>query len=215
MEYQQLKQRHRAEREAWPTETSVRIHRALSWLQRSEQCQADPDGEFLFLWIAFNAAYAHDLGHQHPPEAKALRDYLFHLHRIDKQERLDAIVWQTFSGPIRVLLDNPYVFQPFWECQKQPDCHDGWRWSFEKAQLVSRRALARGDTVKILSLLFSRIYTLRNQLVHGGATWNSGLNRDSMRDCVALMRTLVPVMLSIMMDRPLDDWGRLHYPVVE
>lgn len=28
----------------------------------------------------------------------------------------------------------------------------------------------------ILSILFDRLYVLRNQLVHGGATWNSDVN---------------------------------------
>ena len=32
----------------------------LSWLHRAEQCE-DEDGRFIFLWIAFNAAYAQDL----------------------------------------------------------------------------------------------------------------------------------------------------------
>jgi hypothetical protein len=31
-------------------------------------------------------------------------------------------------------------------------------------------ALGRQDTVTVLSIVLSRIYVLRNQLVHGGAT---------------------------------------------
>lgn len=34
----------------------------------------------------------------------------------------------------------------------------------------------------ILSILFDRLYVLRNQLVHRGATWNSDVNRDQVRD---------------------------------
>ena len=37
----------------------------------------------------------------------------------------------------------------------------------------------------VLSIVLSRIYTLRNQLVHGGATWDSSVNREQLRDCVA------------------------------
>ena len=37
---------------------SLRLHRALSWLNRAEQLADDPDSQFIFLWIAFNAAYA-------------------------------------------------------------------------------------------------------------------------------------------------------------
>jgi hypothetical protein len=32
--------------------------------------------------------------------------------------------------------------------------------------------------VKILSMLFDRLYVLRDQMTHGGATWNSATNGD-------------------------------------
>ena len=43
MDYKQLKHRHRAERENYHTNLSLRVHRSLSWLQRAEQAE-DPDG---------------------------------------------------------------------------------------------------------------------------------------------------------------------------
>ena len=61
MSYQELKTRHRAERDAWHPNLSLRVHRALSWLNRAEQLADDPDGCFIFLWIAFNAAYATEI----------------------------------------------------------------------------------------------------------------------------------------------------------
>ena len=41
MDYAQLKQRHRAERGAWHPNLSLRVHRALSWLDLPERrvCQ--------------------------------------------------------------------------------------------------------------------------------------------------------------------------------
>ena len=56
MDYAQLKLRHRAERGAWHPNLSLRVHRALSWLDRAEQLgsQDDADGQFILLWIAFN-----------------------------------------------------------------------------------------------------------------------------------------------------------------
>ena len=63
MDYAQLKERHRAERDAWHPNLSLRVHRALSWLDRAEQLggQNDADGQFILLWIAFNAAYATEI----------------------------------------------------------------------------------------------------------------------------------------------------------
>ncbi len=212
--FQALKQRHREERQQWPQETSVRVHRALSWLQRAELCRESEDGEFIFLWIAFNAAYANDVDGERPSETQALRQFLYLLHHCDGDERLDHIVWEQFSGPIRVLLNNPYIFQPFWDCQKQGHGDDVWRQAFDKAQAAANRALGKGETVKVLSIVLDRIYTLRNQLVHGGASWNSQVNRAQLRDCSALMRNLVPAVIAVMMDAADQDWGRLHYPVV-
>ena len=34
-------------------EFSVRLHRGLSWLQRAELENNDPDASFIFLWISF------------------------------------------------------------------------------------------------------------------------------------------------------------------
>ena len=64
MDYQQLKHRHRAERENYHPNLSLRVHRSLSWLQRAEQAE-DLDGQFIFLWIAFNAAYATEIDDQY------------------------------------------------------------------------------------------------------------------------------------------------------
>lgn len=63
MQYQALKERHRLERDQQHPNLSLRIHRALSWLNRAEQAD-DADGRFIFLWIAFNAAYATDIDEQ-------------------------------------------------------------------------------------------------------------------------------------------------------
>jgi hypothetical protein len=62
--------------------------------------------------------------------------------------------------------------------------------------------------------LFDRLYVLRNQLVYGGAIWNSSVNRDQVRDGTKVLGWLLPVMVDIMMDNPDHDWGKPFYPVV-
>src|SRR5437868_1365931 len=39
-------------------------------------------------------------------------------------------------------------------------------------------------------------------LVHGGATWNSDVNRAQVRDGAALLGTLLPIFVDLMMDHP-------------
>jgi hypothetical protein len=54
----ELKTKQRAIREGFPQTMGLRVHRAISWIGRAEACGADDDAKFIFLWIAFNAAYA-------------------------------------------------------------------------------------------------------------------------------------------------------------
>ena len=38
----------------------LRVHRAISWIERAEQESDDADAALVFYWIAFNSAYAKD-----------------------------------------------------------------------------------------------------------------------------------------------------------
>ncbi|WP_290499053.1 HEPN domain-containing protein [Alcanivorax sp.] len=55
-----LKTRHRKERDSYPDNLSLGVHRALNWLNRAEQ-EDYLDSRFIFLRIAFNVAYATDI----------------------------------------------------------------------------------------------------------------------------------------------------------
>lgn len=141
-----LKQRHRATREGMPQALNLRIHRALSWLQRAAQCD-DPDACFIFLWIAFNAAYAQEIPqHLRLSEQDSFTAFLRKLHGLDSHQKLDDLVWNTFSGPIRVLLDNPYVFESFWSFQRGDI--DEVTWCGFQSYLVTRSSV-RGQEFKI------------------------------------------------------------------
>ena len=132
---------------------------------------------------------------------------------LDDAGRLESIVWEQFPGPIRVLLGNKYVFQPWWDhLNRLPDSAD-WKERFERANRAASHALADRDTGKVLGVVFVRLYTLRNQLIHGGATWNGSVNREQLRDARAIMSALVPFIIEIMMDSAGEHWGEPCYPV--
>jgi hypothetical protein len=197
------------------------MHRALSWMQRAEAAGGDDDMAFVCLWIAFNAAYAQDAagGMDNASERQTFRDFVGQVCRLDTDKALSALAWQVFPGPIRVLLDNRYVFQPFWDALNNPNS-DGsipqyWREAFDDARQRVQRALAQQDTDRVLYEVFVRLYTLRNQLMHGGATWNSSVNRAQLRDGRVLLARVLPVMLGVMMDHPARFEGRPFYPVVK
>lgn len=66
--------------------------------------------------------------------------------------------------------------------------------------------LGPGDK-DILEELFDRLYVLRNQLLHGGSTWQGSVNRSQVQDGAAIMAFLVPHFINLMLDNPTTDWG--------
>ena len=63
-------------------------------------------------------------------------------------------------------------------------------------------------------IILRRLYTLRNQLMHGGATWNGQVNRAQITDGVAILECLVPIVIDLMLDHPLKFLGAPSYPLI-
>lgn len=208
-----LKERHREIRDGQPEALRLRIHRALSWLTRSEHESNDLDTRLILQWIALNAAYAREFGREET-ERDRVRGFIEALVKLDEQKRLHQALFQQFSGPIRTLIDNKFTFEPFWTAMRTHDSSGRWEESFSNGKKAALAAVMQGDTTKVLGIVFDRLYVLRNQLVHGGATWNSQINRAQIADGTAILGTLVPLVLTIMMEHPKQNYGDVLYPVV-
>ena len=70
------------------------------------------------------------------------------------------------------------------------------------------------QTDVVLSVVLDRLYVLRNQIVHGGATWNSAANRQQVQDGGRILGTVLPIVLALMMDAATDDFGAVAYLVI-
>ena len=208
-----LKARLKESGEAFPETLRVRLHRAISWFARSQNESDDHDAQFVFLWIAFNAAYAREFG-QDEPERERLRQFFALLLSIDAEKRLHVLLHQHFTGPIRTMLDNKFVFEPFWRALREHDASNRWEEKFAGARKVALTALMSNDTATVLSVVFDRLYVLRNQLIHGGATWNSGVNRAQVKDGAYILAELVQVVIDLMLRQPEANFGEILYPVV-
>jgi len=215
MNYQTLKAKQRATRDPFPDALGLRVHRALSWLNKAEQCKDDKDAQFTFLWISFNAAYAQSLESSRFSELETLQLFLDKLCRLDKKEQLHHLLWNEFTSSIRLLIDNQYVFQPFWNYHNGKISNREWKDKFSAAKRKANKALANNDSTALLTVVLARLYTLRNQIIHGGATWNSSANREQLRDVVNFLSKLVPMLIEIMMEHPEALWGDAHYPVIK
>ncbi len=193
--------------------TRLRIHRAISWIARAQAEQNDHDARFVFLWIAFNAAYASELALEGCARDQ-IAAYFKRLIERDAQGRVAALLLRQFTGPIRTMIANKYVFEPFWRALREHDDSDRWKTKFEEDNRLALRAVMEGGTEHVLAVVFDRLYVLRNQLVHGGATWNSSVNRNQVRDGSNLMMSLVPVLVELMIDHPDAGFGDILYPVL-
>jgi hypothetical protein len=210
-----LKEKQRELRDGFEHALTLRVHRALSWLGRAEAENEDLDVRFILLWIGFNAAYAADIDAALTGERDQFKAFFAELVKLDGGHRIYDVVWKRFPNEIRLLLNNKFVFSPFWSHQNGVPGNGDWDERLAASHRAVNAAMARHDTPRILSIIFDRLYVLRNQLIHGGATWSSSANREQVRDGAAVMGSLLPIFIDIMMDHPEQEWGMPHYPVVE
>lgn len=125
--------------DAYPESTRIRVHRAISWLARAEAEPDDHDARFLFLWIAFNAAYAREFGVEGNARDQ-LKAFFDHLLALDTERRLATLQTEQFIGPIRTMIGNRFVFEPFWRALREHDASERWKEQFDAA---AKRALRR------------------------------------------------------------------------
>src|SRR6056300_1913376 len=216
LDYSKLKELHRLKRDNYTDEFSIRIHRSLSWIGRAEKKEEDIDARFIFYWIAFNSAYSAIQTSQYfDAERRIYKDFFEKILKYDKNEHVYNAIWKEFSGSVRSLLNNQYIFGPFWNFQNGHEGFDNWEVKFNESKSIALKALQNKNTLMILEILFDRLYTLRNQILHGGATWNSKVNRSQVQDGQSIIGFLIPNFLQIMMDNQNENWGKLVFPVVE
>jgi hypothetical protein len=208
--FDQLKKMHRELRDAYEESFSIRIHRSLSWLKRSEQEDKDIDAKFIFIWIALNSAYSIHLdGYKNSGDEQLRSDFFTTLIK-NGQNSVHEIIYERFSQEVRSILNNEYILTSFWSDK------DNWKVKLKNEKKEVQDSLRdRNQTHYILTILFRRLYVLRNQIFHGGSTWQGKLNRQQVKDGANLLSYLVPVMLEVMMENPKNDWGILAYPPTE
>ena len=221
-----------------------RMRRAWSWHSRSGRAESNED-RFIFLWIAFNAAYGDEL---HDPniynprengEKKKLEKFLREAIVRDKGNTIRDILWEQLSdcqvdrqlrGLVPRLLDSQYsqyVFRPFWNLVHGRGDAGNWRGLLKDWNRTARNILLKSkvqvreeEIRRLLWEVFARLYTLRNQVFHGGVTWGEGQGRKQLRDGAEIMGVLVPAILRIMQadideNEGSDAWGVVAFPHVD
>lgn len=190
--------------------TTIRFHRACSWLQRGADLgDSDHDLKLLSLWIGFNALYGSwDPDRCQPaPERETWQSFLSRLLAQDASQHL-ATVLQEHKPLVMSILEDEYLSGFFWG---DPGPERAGR--SKRVMYDARTWYVTGRWGAILDRVMDRIYFLRCQLVHGAATHGGQLNRQSLRRCVTLLEQVLIGTLQAFIDHGSDvDWGLMCYP---
>ncbi|MDA8031790.1 MAG: HEPN domain-containing protein, partial [Alphaproteobacteria bacterium] len=219
---------------SWSKILCMRIERALSWLEHAEKCVSERDWDIAFIsyWISYNALYAnYELRTKNDEEAvqkKFNEDILkyergknlFEVHKMLVKKR------EVVEGIVR----HPLLCQSHWEhlhSKKYGGKEKGGGWKDDLkndntglSSNYDRLADGIHDTDagrEILSLLFGRIYVLRNQMIHGGARHGGEVNVSQVARCTKIMVFLIPLFIRTMMENPKppkDGWGKPYSPII-
>ena len=215
---------------------AYRVQRAATWMERAERERDDPPGmpeerlrgaagrlnpdvgdpdvKFVCYWIAFNALYAvASLVFGPKAESDAFKKYLGAIVACDREKAIYSAVWRQFEEAPSGLLNNRYVFADFWN-NAHGFVDSKWKQRFDKEWSDAQFAFKKRDGFRVLIVLFERLYTLRNQLVHGGATWKGSANGRQTRDGASILGSLLPIFVGLMLDNPDKEWGKPYYPYV-
>ena len=137
----------------------------------------------------------------------------------DTENSLAILIFDDAREVVLRLTEDIYLYKGFWLARNGVYSGQGWRNRFEKERTSTRQYLMRRDyrlIREILPVIFDRLYVLRNQLIHGGATWKSSVNRSQVETGAKVMASLVPAIISIMLENSDEDWGPCFFqPTLE
>ena len=208
-----LKDKLRARRDLMPDDLAIRLHRALSWLDCASKYEgADIDISYIAAWVSFNSCYSKELS-EIPEERVKFNSFIDQLCTCDKDEEIPQLLWMKYSQFIRMLIDNKYIFSPFWASVREEN--DDWKESFQRSKKAALLALKENRTSVLLSIVLDRLYVLRNQILHGGATYQSMINREQVTDGKAFLLEVMPILVNLMLENTEKDWGKIEFPVIK
>ena len=179
----------------------LRLRRAISWLDGAQQVESgvkekdkNLSAQFIFLWIAFNALYAGKFDEFFDSKfrdgEKELKKYFDDILIIeDAKTRIHKVFNDDILWEIHSLTKIIFVRSKFWRNYDKIK-------KFFQPNLLPKKIRIR-NTRKILHRVFECLYVLRNQLIHGGSTWGSKLNKKQLCLGIKIMQCLLPIFIDM------------------
>lgn len=171
----------------------IRLKRARSWFRKATGAAVhhDIDAQFIFLWVAFNALYGTPRYHGNDnPKGNEINDFTRFLGAVEKRS-CGAVekALRPLEDDVERLMRSPFLDIECWRKWDMEGIRDR-----QKRVSSARNVYAGGFH---LDQLFRRIYTLRNQLLHGAATDGGQRNRESLKHAVPILCTAVKVIINL------------------
>ena len=195
-----------------------RLQRADSWIQAASDLSPDQMHEaFIFHYIAFNCMYGrrkYEGDHtQIQEDLKVFFSKLLVMHEKDIRQGgtilKDALSACQQDGA--VLIRDRFLANRYWR-DTQPST--ALQTKLNKEAIGALEALAEGEYGEYLSTVFQRISVLRNQIMHGCATYGArSYGRGSLTKSLRVLRLLVPAFYRLMRQYGHDlTWDPIPYP---
>jgi hypothetical protein len=172
---------------------NIRLQRARSWVRKAggAALHHDIDAQFIFLWIAFNALYGlpryHDKENPRRSEIDDFKRFLGEIEKISCGAIEKSL--KPLDAEIESVMRSPFLDIESWRRWDKEGIRDR-----QKRVSGARNVCATG---RHLGQLFHRIYTLRNQLLHGAATDGGHRNRESLKYAIPILHTVVKVVIDL------------------
>ena len=224
---------------------AMRIKRAISWLEKAGQKTMDTDMRVIALWISFNALYGEDkykdakYRDSEVRESDVQADFLKKVSDLDS-DRIHQAIKDNCKKQYISMMKNQYVCRQYWnkvrgrlskisikrseERRVEHNLKKDWKiWRRDEGK-KARGFIDEGEYEGMnqydhLHELFERIYELRNQVIHGNATWREDINRKQVKSGCKVLDVLIPVFIDIILDNSENlteatrrFGGKLRYP---
>lgn len=193
--------------------TTVRFHRACSWLADAERSAAEEAADIVLVqrWIAFNALYGTwcEAKREPQPDVASWKSFTERVLRMDQSGHIVGALVEHRRLVLRIH-ENAYLARYFW--QNPTDASERRRGDASRA---GQTLYAEKRWLVLTERTLERCYLLRCQLVHGASTCGGRLNREPIRHCARMLELLVMSFLQVWIDHGSDeDWGPLCYPPI-
>jgi hypothetical protein len=195
-----------------------RLQRADSWIQAASALPPDRLHEaFIFLYIAFNCLYGR---RKYEGDASQIEEDLdaFFTKVLAMHERDAAEGERILTGALKVcredgavLIRDRFLVNRYWRGNQPPATLQP---KLNKEAVGALEALADGDYREYLGLVFHRISVLRNQVMHGCATYGArSYGRASLAKALRVLRVLIPAFYQLARRYGHDlSWDPIPYP---